>query len=313
MLVAIAFLLGGVIGGIEVAAPAFAISHQVPAAGGLLIAVAVGRRDRRARLCTAVANGGRPRPHGCWSLLGTLTAAVLLAASARRGRGRRAAAGGRRVPESGADDDHAAGGPAHTGTHGRGGVRLAVDRFRGRRRRGERDRRRSGRPPRGARPAFLVAAVAGGLATGFAALARRRFLPAPAPATMVEIILIPPMQRARPRRDQQSRWPGWLSRRSEQDDLAHLSRETRLCEIVPRMEGKSAHSVASGQSERCFLLLTPVDDRGEAADHSPTPRTLMTLVHLNLEHRLVGPLAAAGQRQRVEACDAGANPERDVR
>ena len=37
-LVAVGFLVGGVVGGIEVAAPAFAVTHGVPAIGGVLIA-----------------------------------------------------------------------------------------------------------------------------------------------------------------------------------------------------------------------------------------------------------------------------------
>jgi len=82
LLVAIAFLLGGVLGGLEVAVPAFAISHHAPAVSGLLVAaLSVGG------ILGAAVYGGRT-----WAmapsarlvvLLATLTLAVLLGAAAR--------------------------------------------------------------------------------------------------------------------------------------------------------------------------------------------------------------------------------------
>ena len=183
MLVAIAFLLGGVIGGIEVAAPAFAISHQAPAAGGLLIAsLSVG-----GIVGAAVYGNRRWRSTAAARLLvllGTLTAAVLLGASATG-----ALEVGALLLVAGVClnpalttitllvDQHTPGRTAaeafgwlSTGFAAGGGAASAIAGA------------VAGRHD-GARPAFLVAAVAGGLATGFAALARRRFGVAPPPTT----------------------------------------------------------------------------------------------------------------------------------
>jgi MFS family permease len=76
-LVAIAFLLGGVIGAVEVAAPVFALSHHAPAAGGLLVAAL-----SAGGIIGAVVYGSRTFSRAASTrlivLLGTLTASVAL-------------------------------------------------------------------------------------------------------------------------------------------------------------------------------------------------------------------------------------------
>ena len=67
----------------------------------------------------------------------------------------------------------------------------------------------------------------------------------------------------------QGGWPGRLRVGISEDDLAHLTPDARVCEIVPRMEGTVRTLRVGGRSERCFLLLAPADHLGEAADDSP--------------------------------------------